>query len=172
VTDADVQRLADRFEIENLLARYSMARDDGDLPALLATFAADAEFVQTEAAFRGLPEIEAMFRASFERFGLTLHTVHLPVIEVLGPDSATGVVNGHAELVIGNAVHLAAYRYTDAYRQVAGRWLIARRHLRFRYAVPADRYPAALASTLPLQWPDAPHRRADFPNPIDTEVVR
>lgn len=168
----DAQRPADRFEIENLLARYSMARDDGDLTALLATFAGDAEFVRAEASFCGLAEIEAMFRASFDRFGLTLHTVHLPVIDVLGPHSATGLVNGHAELVIGDAVHVAAYRYTDAYRKVAGRWLFGRRQLRFRYAVPADRYPAALADELTLQWPGAPHRRADYPNPIRPQVVR
>lgn len=172
MTGADVQRLADRFAIENLLVRYSMARDDGDLLALLATFADDAEFVQAEVAFRGLPEIESMFRASFDRFGLTLHTVHLPVIEVLGPDSATGLVNGHAELVMGDEVQLAAYRYTDAYRKVAGRWFFARRHLCFRYAVPAARYPAALADPLTLQWPGAPHLRADYPTGTDTEVVR
>lgn len=170
--DADLQRLADRFEIENLLARYSMARDDGDLPALLATFAEDAEFVRTEGAACGLPAIEAMFRRSFDHFGLTLHTVHLPVIEVLGPDTAEGLVNGHAELVIDGGVDLAAYRYTDSYRRVAGRWLFARRHLRFRYAVPADRYPTALGAPLTVQWPDAAPRRADYPNPIDPEVVR
>src|SRR3954447_1234899 len=93
----EVQSLADRFEIENLLARYSMARDDRDLAALMATFCDGAEFVRTEAEFRGLPAIEAMFRRSIERFDLTLHTVHLPAIDVLGVDTATGLVNGHAE---------------------------------------------------------------------------
>lgn len=66
---AEVQRLADRFEIEYLLARYSMARDNGDLPSLLATFADDAEFVRAEGAARGRDAIEVMFRRSFATSG-------------------------------------------------------------------------------------------------------
>src|SRR3954468_19567584 len=168
---AEVQRLADRFEIENLLARYSMARDDRDLPALLATFADGAEFVRTEAALRGLPEIEAMFRRSFDRFGLTLHTVHLPAIDVLGPDSATGLVNGHAELVVDGTLFLAAYRYADRYRKAGERWTFARRHLGFLYAVPADRYAEALADPRPIQWPGAPPREGDYPSRPHPEAI-
>lgn len=156
-------RLADRLDIHELLARYSMARDDCDLTALLATFTADAEFERRGAISRGPAAIESFFRVSFARYDLTLHTVHLPVVELLGPDTAAGLVNGHAELVLDTVPYLAAYRYSDSYRKVDGRWLFARRHLRFLYAVPAETYSQAFRDQLRIQWPDGEHLPADYP---------
>jgi ketosteroid isomerase-like protein len=155
--------LADRLEIYELLARYSMARDDCDLTALLATFTADAEFERGGAISRGQAAIESFFRASFARYDLTLHTVHLPAVELLGAGTAAGLVNGHAELVLDAVPYLAAYRYTDSYRQAGGRWLFARRQLRFLYAVRADSYSRAFRDQLRIQWPDGERLPADYP---------
>lgn len=156
-------RLADRLDIYELLARYSMARDDCDLTALVATFTPDAEFERHGVISRGQAAIESFFRASFDRYDLTLHTVHLPVVEVLDPHTAAGLVNGHAELVLDTVPYLAAYRYTDSYRKADGRWLFARRHLRFLYAVPAGSYHRSFRDLLRIQWPGGEPLPADYP---------
>jgi hypothetical protein len=156
-------RLADRLDIYELLARYSMARDDCDLTALLATFTADAEFERHGVISRGQAGIESFFRGSFARYDLTLHTVHLPAVELLGARTAAGLVNGHAELVLDTVPYLAAYRYSDSYRKVDGHWLFARRHLRFLYAVPAESYCRSFRDVFRMQWPGGERLPADYP---------
>ncbi len=161
--DSRLLALADRLDIQELLARYSMARDDGDLSTLVEMFTADGEFIRLAQIVRGYDELWEFFRTSRQRYSLTLHTVHVPAIELIGSERATGLINGHAELIVDQVPYLAAYRYTDDYRRVGQRWLFARRHLRFMYAVPAAEYATSFSDSRRIRWPGTEPAEADYP---------
>jgi hypothetical protein len=159
--------LAARLDIQELLARYSMARDDGDLDTLVDFFTIDGEFIRHGEVVRGREQLRKFFAANMVRYALSLHTVHVPAIELRGADAAGGLVNGHAELIIDQVPYWAAYRYTDDYQRVDGRWQFARRQLRFMYAVPAADYVTSFADVRRVRWPGQEPAAADYPESQD-----
>ena len=66
----------------------------------------------------------------------TYHYVHSQVVEVLGGDRASAVVDAHAEHAMDGTCVLAGIRYVDAYHRAPGGWRFQERELRIRYFLP------------------------------------
>lgn len=165
VTSATLQALLDREELRDLVARYALAVDDHDLDALRAMFHPEAVFDRDGVEARGWPEIAAMLGASMRGFRRMLHTPHAAVVELRGADGASGVSSGHAELVTGRGVLLAAYRYADEFVRLGGRWVFTRREVRFIYATSAGEYAAVLPEEQRVRFPgESPRASKIRPN--------
>lgn len=125
----------------DLAGRYAVAVDGRDPAALAALFTADAEFVQPPAVTRGAGEVVTVGADAIVEVVLggtahlhaTHHAVHQAVVDVEGDGAAAWVycTAHHLYRTRGGEVrdNALAIRYRDAYRRVAGRWLIARRAL-------------------------------------------
>lgn len=156
-----------RAAIDDLVTLYSVAVDDHDLDTVVDCFAPDATFVRRSRVVTGHAELRDFYRASMERYGLTVHTPHRSVITVTG-ETATGLVLGHAELAYREGLYVAAFRYADAYRVHDGRWVFARRELSFAYVVPATGWDQAATTSLRIRWPDVTAEPGDYPETFPT----
>jgi ketosteroid isomerase-like protein len=163
-----VQQLLDTEAIRNLLAIYSIARDDNDIESLLACFADDGAFVNSGVRYEGHPALRAHYVGNMDRYRTTLHTTHTQLVDFTTADAADGVVTGHAELSFGDDLMLAAYRYADRYARVAGRWVIRERRLRFMYAAPFDEMATSFTTPLRMRWRGREPYAADFPESSPT----
>lgn len=139
-----LDRLESRAEIGELCARYCVACDDQDLDDLRTLFTDDAVVCSRNGAMDavGLDAVMAMFKAMFAIRGPSFHWSHDRFVDFddRDPDRATGRVLAHAETTPNGKVSVAAIRYEDIYRRVAGRWRIARRRLTFLYYTPITDY--------------------------------
>ncbi len=155
-----LQQLLDREELRDLVARYALVVDDHDLSVLGTMFHPDAVFDRDGHLAHGWDEIAEMLGASMRGFRRMVHTPHAAVVELTGPDTATGASSGHAELVTGRGVVVAAYRYADEFVRHEGRWVFARRAVRFIYAAPAVEYSDTLPQEDRVRFPGEPPRAA------------
>jgi len=126
----DPATLADIEEIKQLKARYCRLLDAKDWAAWRELFTDD--FVGDTAAaggrvVRGADAFVAFTRRNLASAGrVTAHQVHAPEIEVVSPDSATGVWALEDVVRLGPGVTLRGYgHYHETYRRVDGRWRIA-----------------------------------------------
>lgn len=160
---ASVQQLLDREQLRDLVARYALVVDDHDLAALSTMFHPDAVFDRDGHVAHGWAEIAETLGASMAGFLRMLHTPHAAVVQLTGPDTASGASSGHAELVTRRGVVLAAYRYADEFARLDGRWVFTRRAVRFLYAASAVEYAATLPDPdrvrFPGEAPREPHIR-------------
>jgi ketosteroid isomerase-like protein len=152
-----VRELADKAALVNLSVVYSMAVDDHDLDTVVACFAPDGTFTRLGTTVRGHADLRAFYASMMDRYVTTLHTPesHVAVVDV-DAGTATGVVNGHGELALGDRLLLAAYRYDDRYVRLDGRWVFAARSIRFMYNVPADEMPTSFSDARRLRVPGTP----------------
>ena len=163
-----VQLLLDQSAIRDLVAIYSIARDDNDIEALLECFAPQGSFVINGTPVVGRDALRTFYIGNMDRYTTSLHVTHTHVIQINGADRATGVVTGHAELALGETLMMAAYRYADRYAKTAGRWVFGERILRFMYAVPFDEMGRSFTSPLRMRWPGTDPAPADFPETLST----
>jgi uncharacterized protein (TIGR02246 family) len=159
---AAVTSLLDKEAIRNLVAIYSLARDDDDLEALIPLYAPEGSFAIGGAVHAGHEALRTFYTANMTKYRTSLHSTHTALIEVFG-DSAIGLVTGHAELAYQQTLMLAAYRYDDRYVRVGGRWLFASRVLRFMYTVPADQMATSFRDERRIRWPDTQPAAAEIP---------
>ena len=152
-----------REELRDLVARYALAVDDHDLELLETMFHPGAVFDRDGEVATGWDEIAATLGASMRGFRRMVHTAHANVVELLGPAQARGTSSGHAELVTGRGVLLAAYRYGDEYVLHDGRWVFARREIRFVYAASAVEYAAVLPQVDRVRFPGEAPRAGSGP---------
>ncbi|GAA1510710.1 hypothetical protein GCM10009827_026120 [Dactylosporangium maewongense] len=166
MTPLDVT-VEDRLLLQELIARYSLARDDRDIDLLISLFAPDAQFERAGRVVDGADGIREFFLGSMRRYDLTNHVNHgqvLDPVEGASPrERVAGRVSGHAELVPSGILHVAAYRYHDLYVKSEGRWLFQRRSLNFIYAMPVDQFAAGFADNLRVRWHGDQPRPADLP---------
>jgi ketosteroid isomerase-like protein len=164
-----LRELADKAALVNLSALYSMAVDDHDLDAVVACFAPDGTFTRLGTTVRGHAELRPFYASMMDRYVTTLHTPesHVAVVDVEA-GTATGVVNGHGELALGDRLLLAAYRYDDRYVRLDGRWVFASRAIRFMYNVPFDEMATSFADRRRLRVPDTPVAEGDYPETLPT----
>lgn len=159
-----IRRLEDRAEIAELVARYGIAVDDHDLRALVELFTADGVFnghaLGTSA---GADAVAGYFEERWKQYGATFHYNHPGTLSFDGPDSATGVVPGHAEVAFQGRAVWAAFRYEDDYARVDGRWRFRSRRVRFFYVMPLDELPDKLATNERRRWPGTEPEPADLP---------
>jgi len=72
-----LQEISDRLEIQDLLARYSFAIDDGDFDALDQVFTPDAQidYAETGGAKGSYPQIKEWLKIALSRFSKFQHMV-------------------------------------------------------------------------------------------------
>jgi ketosteroid isomerase-like protein len=165
---AQLGRLSDRANIQDLINRYAMAVDDHDLEAVAGMYTADACFSRRGRVSTGRAAVLRSLEKSMRRYGPTIHTPHTLVITWDDADHARGVATGHAELALRGDLVLAAYRYRDGYRREPEGWQFTRRELHFIYGVRAAALSSAFADELRLRWPDEPATEADLPESLPT----
>lgn len=164
-----LRELADKAALVNLSVLYSMAVDDHDLDTVVACFAPDGTFTRLGSTVRGHAELRPFYASMMDRYVTTLHTPesHVAVVDVEA-GTATGVVNGHGELALGDRLLLAAYRYDDRYVRLDGRWVFASRAIRFMYNVPFDEMATSFADRRRLRVPGTPVVAGDYPETLPT----
>lgn len=160
----------DRLELQELIARYSLARDDKRFDDLLSYFAEDGEFERIGKVVSGIEAIRQFFLGSADRYDFTNHVTHSqvldPVPELEGRPRANGVVSGHAELVLKGEAHFAAYRYYDEYVKDDGRWLFKKRSLNFFYSMRPQDFVDGFKTSKRIRWADGEPTTADLPEKI------
>lgn len=148
--EARVQRLTDRADIEDLVLLYFHVMDERDLAGLPAVFTGDAHLGSGDGVFdaTGLTAIEEVYRERFAALGPTFHFSHGVLItpDPDDPDTATGVLTGHAELVRNGEPTLVALRYRDVYRRTPAGWRIADRVMSYFYYCAAESYAQVMVS--------------------------
>lgn len=155
---ARIQRIEDRFAIQDLVIRYCMATDAGDRDTLLGLFSENARMGQLASG----PAVVDMLHSVRSAYGRTIHTPEAHLVEFTDDDHATGVVLAHAELDIqGRSVH-TAIRYYDTYeRGDDGQWRFAERALKFAYALPVEEMADSLTGDKTIRWPGTDPASAD-----------
>ncbi len=143
-----VEQLEARAEISELASAYAIACDEHDMERLVGLFTEDAVF-DSPSKFLvagNREEIRAMFIRMFKIRGPGYHWTHDHFVrfDPTDPQRATGLVLSHAETCPDGVASLAAMRYEDNYRRVDGRWLFAKRVIKFLYYVPVSEYGDAL----------------------------
>jgi len=171
--DADpaqlVRALTDRQAIADLQVLYARAVDDHDLDTLVGLYATDGTLDRRGEEATGHEALRAVYTASFDSYVTMLHTPHPGVVQLHGDGTASGWSHGHAELATRSTLVMAAFRYDDAFRCVDGRWLFARRAIRFMYAVPADEMASSFGpDALRMRWPRTQPSAADYPETAPT----
>ena len=147
-----LQRIEDRIEIEELVARYCVAVDDHDFDALRELLSADMRW-EGSRSVSGRDAVVADLRASTERIVSSVHTPEFVILEDLDDHTASGVVGAHVELILGGQLVVGYLRYHDTYVREAGRWRFASREQRFQYVAPWAEVAEAIASDHPVRWP-------------------
>jgi hypothetical protein len=121
-------------EIRQLPHRYGLAVDSRDLDALAALFVSDVRVGREES---GREALARWYGRSLERFGASIHFAANHVIDILSPDTASGVVTCRDELEIAGEWQVGMIQYWDDYRREDGQWLFRRRKLHRWYLVDA-----------------------------------
>lgn len=165
--DARIARLEAESAIRQLIARYCFTIDDRRRPDIAALFADDAEVVSADGVMsaRGIPAIMAMYEGRFAALGAGAHYMHDIALDFEGPDSATGLVSGHAEVVRNDQMMVTGLRYHDRYTLTPAGWRFARRQINFLYYVPVEEYPGILLHLDRNRAYRTP-RPADFPETL------
>lgn len=162
-----VLTVEDRLDLQDLIARYSLARDDKRFDDLFTYFADDGEFERIGRTVSGADGIREFFLGSADRYEWTNHVTHSQVLDPIAsaPDRprVAGVVSGHAELCLEGEIHLAAYRYYDEYVKDGGRWLFRSRSLNFWYAMRPEEFATGFRGDDRIRWADAQPQSADLP---------
>ncbi|OHU78678.1 nuclear transport factor 2 family protein [Mycobacteroides chelonae] len=128
----------DRLAIQDLVARYASAADRRDLDALVALFAAEAEFVRPPALLRkgdtalltGRQAIADSIVTALKPLHATYHLIGQQTADING-DTATGEVYcmAHHIYLRGEEYrdNAMAARYLDTYERGPAGWLFTRR---------------------------------------------
>ena len=138
------QALADRAEIEDLLARYYW-NFGGGTESFTSFYAPDAEMVLGKNSFKGAAAIEGMYKSvpadapQRKSFSLNILPTNI-LITVHGPTATAQLV--FTEVVVdkeGDAPRILTQgREFDHLAKVKGRWLISKRQIMGSNGRPAD----------------------------------
>ncbi|XAS74403.1 nuclear transport factor 2 family protein [Micrococcaceae bacterium Sec5.1] len=162
-----LQRLADVHAIHQLGAIYPILVDSRDLDALVDLFSKDGTFLRAGHVYTGREELRQFFAQIMANYSMTVHSVHSHVVDLaLGAKTAAGVQMGHGEVAIAGQRCLAAYRYDDQYRWVDGRWLFARRQMRYEYFSSHEALGRSLAGRQRVRVPGIAPRDAEIPEEL------
>src|SRR5215468_1384308 len=87
-----VQRLEDRFAIQDLVAAYCRAIDDRDLDTFVGLFTLDGRMRHQDGVMdvRGRAALRAYYASRFPTYGVTFHYPHAHSVRFDGPDVAGG----------------------------------------------------------------------------------
>jgi uncharacterized protein (TIGR02246 family) len=159
-----IQKLEDRAEIQDLVARYFKVTDDDDESALADCFTHDARFIASGFdGGTGRDGVMAFLKAARSNMQQTVHTPHYVHIDAKGPDTADGTVMAHIEIGIGGTTVYGAVRYLDTYRHEDGKWRIAMREMRTVHLASWDLVASSMTATDNVRWPGAAPAPSDYP---------
>lgn len=160
-----VQRLEDRFAIQDLVVQYATLLDDAQWDSLGELFATDGVFGSPHSTTVGRAAVVENFKVKHAPFSWTWHDPHGISVEFVDDDNARGTVIGYAEL--GNADHTitTSIRYLDDYRREEGRWRFARRTVLSVFGLTdADRAGGGLTESERKRWPGRQSGNAELPD--------
>ena len=157
-----VDRLLAYEEIRQLAARYALAVDSRDLDALVALFVDD---VRVGRDATGRDALRQFFDTSLRGIGVSRLSVTTHVIDLQGPDAATGSVYCDGEIADGDRWIRQTILYRDTYARRDGRWYFVRRDHQLWYGVEQPRNPL---DQPPANWPERHDGRGTVPECWDT----
>jgi hypothetical protein len=160
-----VQRLEDRFAINDLVVSYATLLDDAQWSELGRLFAEDAVFASPNSTTVGRAAIVANFEVKHAPFVATWHDPHGIAVAFVDDDHAKGTVIGYAELGSAEATIVTSIRYHDDYVRVDGRWHFAARYVLSLYGMPFPELAhGGLGLTERKRWPNRPVGEAELPD--------
>lgn len=163
-----IQKLEDRAEIQDLVARYFKVTDDDDEPALADCFTASARFIASGFdGGTGRDGVMAFLKAARSNMQQTVHTPHYVHIIFKGADEADGTVMAHLEIGIGGTTVYGAVRYLDTYAREGGKWRIATREMRTVHLGSWNLVASSMNDPNNVRWPGAEPAPSDFPRKTD-----
>ncbi len=152
-----IDRLVAHDEIRMLASRYAVAVDSRDLDALVELFVAD---VRVGRDLVGHEVLRESFRASLSAIGVTMLHVGTHVIDLTGPDDATGLVYCLGQVADGDRWVHQSILYRDTYARRDGRWRFVRRVHELWYGEAAPTNPLEQP---PANWPRHADGRGTVP---------
>ncbi len=166
-TEQRLARVEDRQAIQELGILYGFVMDERYEPGIRQLFCEDATLRSEDGVFaaKGIEDIVTTYLGRFAALGPTNHYSHGHVVRFGDdPDTATGLLAGHAEVVRNGVGMQVALRYKDRYRRVDGEWRFAARLMSYMYYVPSAEYAEgfgapdsvrAYGDRRPADWPEA-----------------
>jgi uncharacterized protein (TIGR02246 family) len=166
----ELRWIQDRFAIMDLVANYCYAIDDRDLDKLIGLYTPDGVQGHLDGlrASRGRDELRAYFTQRFDAYGMTFHYPHNHTITIEGPDTASGIVTGHAEMALGGEFWIAAIRYHDRYLREAEGWHFKERMLGYTYYMKLSDFPEGFREGAPRKFYGGLMRPAELPESLPT----
>ena len=124
-----LQDLSDRFEIQDLLVRYSQLLDRFAFDEMDALFTDDAvlDYSQTGAVSGTWPEQKAFIAKAFEGFKGTQHLLGLPSIAVSGDTATARSICFNPMVVDDKKVFFVGIWYDDQLVRTTDGWKFAKR---------------------------------------------
>jgi uncharacterized protein (TIGR02246 family) len=119
----DLRRLSDIEAIKQLRGRYSRAIDTKDWDGFGASIADDARFSTDGGVHEGRDTIVASVSGALAT-ARTVHHQHTPVIEITGPDAATGTWAMQDIVDFGTSVLRGFGYYVEEYVRTSDGWKI------------------------------------------------
>ena len=123
------QEISDRFEIQDLLARYSQLLDHFAFDAMDELFTADAvlDYSETGAINGTWPEQKAFIAKAFEGFKGTQHLLGLPSITVTGDTATARTICFNPMVVNDRSVFYVGIWYDDELVRTPDGWKFRKR---------------------------------------------
>jgi hypothetical protein len=160
-----VQRLEDRFAINDLVVNYATLLDDAQWDELGELFAVDGVFASPNSTTVGRAAVVANFKVKHGPFPATWHDPHGIAVEFDDDDHARGTVIGYAELASAEAAVVTSIRYQDDYVREDGRWRFAKRHVLSFYGMSVQEHAAGgVGLDDRKRWPDRPVSPSELPD--------
>jgi uncharacterized protein (TIGR02246 family) len=159
-----LQWVEDRWAINDLIVKYSVATDDRDIDTLADLYTEDAVFEGSSGVIRGREAIADFYRERTAIQGPSFHIPYSQEVHRISTTEARGVTLGAVEMALEGKAFWIAMRYLDHYiKGVDGKWRFREREMRQYYAMPFDELSEGMASELRKRWPGAAPQPADIP---------
>ncbi len=129
------QELSDRFEIQDLLVRYSQLLDAFAFDAMDELFTDDAivDYTQTGAIVGSWPEQKAFIASAFTGFTGTQHLLGLPQVVVSGDTATARTICFNPMVVDKKKVFFVGIWYDDELVRTSTGWRFRRRTEQLSY---------------------------------------
>ncbi|MGK0477942.1 MAG: ketosteroid isomerase-like protein [Ilumatobacter sp.] len=162
--EARVQRIEDRWAINDLLVNYSTTTDDHDIGGLAELYTEDAVFQGVAGQIDGRAGIADYYEQRLASFGASYHIPYTHKVDFVSDTEARGLTLGATEVSLEGQAFWVAMRYYDHYIKGAdGNWRFRERRIEQIYAMPLADLPAGMASDLRKRWPGTEPAAADLP---------
>lgn len=160
-----------RAELGELVTRFGKAIDERDVHGLASLFIPEGRIRSRDGMLNaeGTAGIVSTYQKLFDGFGPSYHWHHGHLLfrDQGNSDLVRGQLMAHSETFRKGAQYLAALRYDDVYRRVAGEWKFEERVLGFLYFCSMADYQAILSREKRVLV-HGDERAADWPEALDT----